>query len=81
MKAKFIGIASMLALLAACDQDKYELDNLVPEEYNKILYIKEYGTPEITLYNADEKSTILFSVNLREVRTLWRSRCLRASVR
>ena len=23
MKAKFIGIASMLALLAACDQDKY----------------------------------------------------------
>ena len=64
MKAKFIGIASMLALLAACDQDKYELDNLVPEEYNKILYIKEYGTPEITLYNADEKSTYSFSVNL-----------------
>ena len=64
MKTKFIGIASMLALLAACEQDKYELDNLVPEEYNKVLYIKEYGTPELTLYNADEKSSYSFTVNM-----------------
>lgn len=64
MKAKFIVLAGALALLAACEEKRYELDNLVPDEYSKILYIKEYGTPEITLYNADEQTDYTFSVNI-----------------
>lgn len=64
MKAKFIVLAGVLALLAACEEKRYELDSLVPDEYSKILYIKEYGTPEITLYNADEQTDYTFSVNI-----------------
>ena len=64
MKAKFIVLAGALALLAACEEKRYELDSLVPDEYSKILYIKEYGTPEITLYNADEQTDYTFSVNI-----------------
>lgn len=40
MKVNYIGIACLaVLLLTACDESKYELENLVPEEYHKVLYI------------------------------------------
>ena len=39
MKVNYIGIACLaVLLLTACDESKYELENLVPEEYHKVLY-------------------------------------------
>ena len=49
-------------LLTACDESKYELENLVPEEYHKVLYINKSGTQELTLYNTGELNTYAFSV-------------------
>lgn len=52
MKVNYIGIACLaVLLLTACDESKYELENLVPEEYHKVLYINKSGTQELTLYN------------------------------
>ena len=55
MKVNYIGIACLaVLLLTACDESKYELENLVPEEYHKVLYINKSGTQELTLYNTGE---------------------------
>ena len=43
-----------LMMLAACDETKYNLENLVPEEYHKILYVNHSGKQEMTLYDTDE---------------------------
>ena len=49
-------------LLTACDESKYELENLVPDEYHKVLYINNSGTQDLTLYNTGELNTYAFSV-------------------
>ena len=50
MKVNYIGIACLaVLLLTACDESKYELENLVPEEYHKVLYINKSGTQELTI--------------------------------
>ena len=59
-----MAFASALALFAACGQDKYDLDSLIPDEYSKILYIQQYGNSEVTLYNADGSADYIFSVNM-----------------
>lgn len=62
MKVNYIGIACLaVLLLTACDESKYELENLVPEEYHKVLYINKSGTQELT-YNTGELNTYAFSV-------------------
>ena len=39
MKVNYIGIACLaVLLLTACDESKYELENLVPEESQSALY-------------------------------------------
>lgn len=50
-------------LLAACYDSDYELQNLVPEEYHKILYINDSGTQDLTLYNTGEINTYSFFVH------------------
>ena len=61
MKVNYIGIACLaVLLLTACDESKYELENLVPEEYHKVLYINKSGTQELTLYNTGELNTSPF---------------------
>ena len=50
MKMNYIGIACMaVLLLTACDESKYELENLVPDEYHKVLYINNSGMQDLTL--------------------------------
>lgn len=63
MKVNYIGIACMaVLLLTACDESKYELENLVPDEYHKVLYINNSGMQDLTLYNTGELNTYAFSV-------------------
>lgn len=62
MKVKTLLIASSLVLLGACDESKYDLEELVPEQYHKILYVNNSGKQEVTLYDTDEDNLYSFSV-------------------
>ena len=44
-------------LLSACNNSKYDLENLVPQEYHKILYVNNRGKQEMTSYARREDST------------------------
>jgi hypothetical protein len=61
MKVKTLLLAGSLPLLAACSESEYDLDNLVPEQYHKILYVNNSGKQDLTLFNTDEdnKYTLL----------------------
>ena len=43
MKLKYLLLAGCLMGLAACSDLEYDLDNIVPEQYHKILYVKGNG--------------------------------------
>lgn len=62
MKKNMIGLAGCLVLLAACNDEQYELENLVPQEYHKILYITKSGKQNLTLYETGEDNVYTFSV-------------------
>lgn len=62
MKIKNIWLAGGLFLLAACNESEYDLENLVPEEYHKILYVNNSGKQELTLFDTEEDNTYTFSV-------------------
>lgn len=55
-------LAGCLATLASCDGPEYEVDNLFPEQYHKILYPNKSGKQVVTLYDVDEPDTYTFSV-------------------
>lgn len=62
MNLKLILMASCLIGLVACRDSEYELDNLVPEEYHKILYVNNGGKQALTLYDTEEDYKFTFSV-------------------
>ena len=62
MKKNILLLAGGLAMLVACDSSDYDLINLVPEEYHKILYINNAGEQELTLYDTGEIYTYQMSV-------------------
>lgn len=55
-------LAGSLLLLGACDESKYDLDSLVPEQYHKILYVNNRGKQEVTLYDTGESYAYTFSI-------------------
>lgn len=55
-------LAGSLLLLGACDESKYDLDSLVPEQYHKILYVNNSGKQEVTLYDTGESYAYTFSI-------------------
>lgn len=55
-------LAGSLLLLAACDESEYDLNNLVPEQYHKILYVNNSGKQAVTLYDTGEDYRYTFSV-------------------
>ena len=55
-------LAGCLATLSACDGPEYEVDNLFPEQYHKILYASKSGKQIVTLYDVEEPDTYTFSV-------------------
>lgn len=48
--------------MGACNESEYDLENLVPEEYHKILYVKNSGKQEVTLFDVEDDYTCTFSV-------------------
>lgn len=62
MKIRTILLTGGVALLAACSESKYDLDQLVPEAYHKILYVNNSGKQEVTLYDTDEDNVFTLSV-------------------
>lgn len=55
-------LAGCLITLGGCEGSEYDLENQVPEKFQKILYLDVSGKQEVTLYNTDEDNTYLFSV-------------------
>lgn len=53
-------------MLAACSESKYDIDQLVPEEYHKILYVNNSGKQEVTLYDRMLTTCIHFRLSSRE---------------
>lgn len=62
MKTNVLLLTGFLILLVACNESQYDLDNLVPEEYHKILYINNSGKQQLTLYDTEEDNKYTFSV-------------------
>jgi hypothetical protein len=61
MKRKYI-IAGLAVALCACTETKYDLDNLVPDRFHKILYINNSGKQAVTLFDTSEDFTYTLSV-------------------
>lgn len=62
MKTKILLMVGYLFILAACDDSKYDLENIVPDEYHKILYVKNSGKQEITLYDVEDDYKYALSI-------------------
>ncbi len=62
MRKNIIYLAGCLMWLTACNNSKYDLENLVPQEYHKILYVNNSGKQEMTLYDTDEDFVYTMSV-------------------
>lgn len=62
MKIKMILLAGCLISLGACNESKYDLEQLVPEQYHKILRVNNGGKQELTLYDTNDDFVYTFSV-------------------
>lgn len=56
MKKNIIGLAGCMFMFAACDESKYDLENLVPDEYHTIVYMQNNGDKELTLYDVNDEN-------------------------
>lgn len=57
-----LGLLIVLVMMASCSNEEYEFDNLFPEEYHKILLVKNEGMHKMMLYNTEEDSIYTFPV-------------------
>lgn len=55
-------LAGCLVSLGACDNSEYDLENQIPEQYNKILYLQKTGKQDLTLYDTGEKNVFSYTV-------------------
>jgi len=62
MKKYFLYIAAALLAFTSCDDSQYELQNLVPGQYHKILVVKDSGKHNKTLYDTGDADTTNISV-------------------
>jgi len=62
MKIRTILLTGSLVVLGACSESKYDIDQLVPEEYHKILYVNNSGKQDVTLYDTDADNLYTLSV-------------------
>lgn len=60
MKINMILLAGCLISLGACDESKYDLEQLVPEQYHKILRVNNGGKQELTLYDTNDDFVYTF---------------------
>lgn len=55
-------LAGCLVSLGACNSSEYDLENQIPEQYNKILYLHTTGKQELTLYDTGESNVFSYAV-------------------
>lgn len=58
----FLFSTGVAFLAASCDESEWEVQNLFPEEYHKILYILDSGEKEVTLYKTGLNTEFTYSV-------------------
>lgn len=54
MKKYILYIAAVLLACTGCSESEYELDNLVPEQYHKIMFVKNSGKHSRTLLDIED---------------------------
>ena len=54
--------AGMALLTTSCDESEWEVQNLFPEEYHKVLYILDNGEKEVDLYKTGLNTEFSYSV-------------------
>ena len=62
MKKYFLYITVALLALTSCDESQYELQNLVPGQYHKVMVVKDSGKHNKTLYDTGDADTTNISV-------------------
>lgn len=62
MKAYIVLLVGFIVLFNSCNDSKYDLDNIVPNEYHKILYISNSGKQKLILYDTGEDFVYSLSV-------------------
>lgn len=55
-------LAGCLVSLGACNSSEYDLENQIPEQYNKILYLQTTGKQELTLYDTGESNVFSYAI-------------------
>lgn len=55
-------LAGCLVSLGACNSSEYDLENQIPERFNKILYLQTTGKQELTLYDTGENNVFSYTV-------------------
>lgn len=48
-------LAAASVVIGACSEPEYEIDNLIPSEYNKILYILDSGEKSMSIVNTESE--------------------------
>lgn len=49
-------------IFTACSRDEYDIDNQIPDMYNKILYMQTTGKQELVLYDTGEENKFDYAV-------------------
>lgn len=55
-------LAGYFVFLGACDSSEYDLENQIPKQYNKILYLQTTGKQNLTLYDTGENNTFSYAI-------------------
>lgn len=55
-------VIGSLISLGACEGSEYELENTIPNKFHKILYLKNSGKQQVTLFNTGQTYHYTFSV-------------------
>lgn len=59
---KMFTFAAGLLAMSACSESEYDIENLFPDKYNKILYIRDSGEQGVVLQNEEPTHTVEASI-------------------
>lgn len=59
---KYLTVVAGMFTMIACSESEYEIPNLIPDEYNKILYFLDSGEQSVTLSNEESNKSFRTSI-------------------
>ena len=60
---KTLGVSALaLACITGCEQEEYELRNMIPESYHKVVSFKDYGAGSAVVYDVGTDFEVPFTV-------------------